>query len=263
MSAVCYQHAEVTSVATCTHCVKPVCRACLVFEGSSELCLGCRETVRRAARGNKLAVWAVVGVVLAAAGATAGWVAMQPKPAPVALKTAEVIPPAPEPCDRTRIIKEGEAWNRAGEYRKAIEKSEAFFARCGEYPRLLWVTYTSHKYLSEFDNAAAAATKLIESDPDDKDYWWWRGIAYEGTQDWAKAAADYEQALKVQPKLKNIPFNLARAYERQGKPCEALAAIQRYLKQYPQSATEPEVKHRVERLRDEGKCRGPVGAGRR
>jgi hypothetical protein len=38
--------------------------------------------------------------------------------------------------------------------------------------------------------------------------------------------------------------------------------VQRYVQQYPQAKEQPEVKHRLQRLREEGKCGKPARAGR-
>lgn len=253
-SPFCYQHPAHGGVATCTQCLQFICRACLWFNGSLEFCGPCHERAQHAARKRKALISIAVGLGAMTIAVFAAWLMMRPAPVEAALTTTAAAVGEPEPCDRARIVRQGEALLRLGDNRKAIEKSEAFFKRCGEYPRLLWVTYSAHKHLSEFKQAVDAASKLIESDPDDKDYWWWRGIAYEGLEKWEDAAADYESALKVQPALKNIPFNLSRAYERQGKPCQALAAVERYVTVYPEAASRPEVKHRIERLRAEGHC---------
>lgn len=157
-----------------------------------------------------------------------------------------------EPCDRAKIVALGETLVRAGDYRGAIERSDEFFAACGEHHRLLWVTYGAKKRLGEWDAAIEDATKLIESDPSDKDYWWWRGICHEERGRLVEAAADYEKALEAEPRLSNIPFNLATIYERLGRPCDAAEVIGRYLDHHPENKDVPSVKQRLERL--EARC---------
>jgi aspartyl protease family protein len=129
-------------------------------------------------------------------------------------------------------------------------------------PRLRWFTYDAHKRLSELDKAIADATLLIEGRPDDKDFWWWRGIVYEEKGDLEKAAADYRQTLALEPRVTGIPFNLAAIYEKQGKPCEAILPIEQFLRYHPDVADRERVNERLLRLYSTPDCQTLAGKGR-
>jgi tetratricopeptide (TPR) repeat protein len=109
---------------------------------------------------------------------------------------------------------------RDGEPRRCLTRAEAFFTRCGECWRLRWATHAAHKRLSEWDPAIADATGLVAQFPDDRDDRIWRGLAYAEKGDTLHAVADYEQALAIEPRLADVPFNLADAYRKLGRPCD-------------------------------------------
>jgi hypothetical protein len=58
------------------------------------------------------------------------------------------------------------------------------------------------------------ARKVGSVAPDDRDDRTWRGLAYEEKGDMLHAVADDEQALAIEPRLTDIPFNLADASSR-------------------------------------------------
>ncbi|WP_395836387.1 aspartyl protease family protein [Cystobacter fuscus] len=167
-----------------------------------------------------------------------------------------------EPCDRASIVKLGEWLLKASDARGALQVSGKFFDKCGEHLRLRWVSYSAHKQLSEFDAAAEDATRLIESEPDDKDYWFWRGQAREIQGDRHSAIRDYQQAIALEPRLQGVPLNLVNLLEQAGQPCEALVALDTYMSVYPELRAEPRLQVRLEKLGGNSKCAGFLGTGK-
>ncbi|HYV45950.1 MAG TPA: aspartyl protease family protein [Myxococcaceae bacterium] len=269
----CYQHPEKTARGTCSSCLRAICEVCSMFDGMEEVCPGCLLT-RRGKRGARSMVLLGAALFLASLGAmylgylwrTGGRGAYSPQGLiDYGKKTDEInrlkAQIAAEPCDRRKIVELGDTLVQVGDYRGALNGNEAFFQKCGPYSRLLWVSYGAHKSLSEFDAAAADATRLIEEDPGDKDYWWWRGLAYEEKGDFEKAAADYRQAITLEPLLRSIPVNLVNMYERSGKPCEALLALEEYFLRYPKLRQEARLKTLEDRLEAAG-CDELAGKGK-
>ena len=166
---------------------------------------------------------------------------------------------AKEPCDRNKIVELGEGLMQAGEPREAIDRSTSFFGKCGEYPRLRWVTYAAHQRLGEWEPAVADASKLIESEPESKDYWWWRGIVYEKHGELEKAASDYRQSMLIEPAITNIPINLADVYERLGRPCEAIQPLEQLVHEHPKQAGQ--VDARIRRLSELPACKALAATG--
>src|SRR2546423_866540 len=81
--------------------------------------------------------------------------------------------------------------------------------QCGEWYRLRWVRYGARQHLGEHAAAVEEATKLMAHDPEDHDYPWWRGMAYEEMGRTDDAIADYRLTLRLLPSADRIPFNLA------------------------------------------------------
>lgn len=256
MPSTCHLHPDSAAISTCTTCTKPLCAGCLVFERFQSYCA---EHAREARRGHymrqtRLVVFGSFGF-LALLGAILAWVLLREpsfsygKHAPRVRELERHL--AGTPCDRAKTVELGDLMVTAGNYRGAVELCDGFFAKCGDYPRLLWVRYEANKRAGDFDEAIADATKLIESDPHDKDYWWWRGMIHEMAGRWEKAAADYEKAIEAEPRLSNIPFNLSAMYEKLSRPCDAARAIERYIEQRPESLESTTVTDRLARLRGE------------
>ncbi|APR85816.1 Hypothetical protein A7982_11165 [Minicystis rosea] len=167
-----------------------------------------------------------------------------------------------EPCDRRKIIELGEAMMRAGDNRGTLKRADAFLQKCGDYPRLRWLTYEAHKQLSEWNEAAAEATKLIESSPYDADFRGWRGIAYEQKGDLDRAADDFRQALLLKPRLGDLPINLANIYERQGKPCDAIFPLEQAVYHHPDARNVGAIRTRIDGLMEKGGCGSLAGEGK-
>jgi aspartyl protease family protein len=273
----CANHPDAPATASCQACLKTVCTLCMVLDGSRVLCLVCA----RRARQRRTVTYAAIGV-LVVGGAAAG-LAFGPKhesatasgasdfaksmigngpPASSSPLDAMEAQLAKEPCDRQQMLAFDEALMRAGQQRAVIDRTEAFWKKCGPMPRLRWITYEAHKGLSEFDKAIADASKLIDDNPQDKDFWWWRGIAYEETGQLDKAAADYQQSITIEPRITGIPFNLAGVYEKLGRPCDAIFPIEQFLRYHPDVVDKERVQERLARLYTDPACASMAGEGR-
>jgi aspartyl protease family protein len=102
---------------------------------------------------------------------------------------------------------------------------------------------------------------LIESDPYDADYRGWRGVTYEQMGDFSRAAEDYRQALLLRPRLIDIPVNLANAYEKLGRPCEAVLPLAQAVFQHPNASNAAGVQARIAQLSSSPECSWTVGEG--
>jgi tetratricopeptide (TPR) repeat protein len=187
-----------------------------------------------------------------------GWLITRDPPFDYGIHTGEVRALserlAAEPCAQPDTLKLTETMLRAGDYRGTLKRANAYFEKCGEWSRLLWVTYSAHERLSEHKAAVIDAGKLIREQPNDKDFWWWRAMAYEEMGELDKAVDDYRKALEVEPRLTGIPFNLANVLERQGKPCQAREPILQFLKYHPDVNNRDTIEARLDRLQVAGSC---------
>jgi aspartyl protease family protein len=169
---------------------------------------------------------------------------------------------AQEPCDRARILRLANRLVEKDENREAVKVATRFLFHCGDHPQLRWTVYEGHKRLGEWDAAIAEASHLIETDRHDRDYWGWRGLAYEAKGDLAHAISDYQQVLRLEPGLAGIPFNLAGLYERTGRPCEAIFPLEQFLHYHPDLPDVAPVRQRIIALYDSGTCGDYAARGR-
>lgn len=274
---VCASHTDTLATGSCQECLRTLCSLCLTVDRSLLLCLLCARRVRR----RRAILLGTIGVL--ALGGAGALVAFSPKResasgnaagefaksmvghgAQPTVSAVEAIEHrlVTEPCDRQSMFSLDEALGHAGDYRGVIDRTEAFWKRCGPLSRLRWFTYDAHKRLSEIDKAIADAALLIAENPHDKDFWWWRGILYEETGQIEKAAADFRQSITIEPRIAGIPFNLAAAYEKLGKPCDAIFPIEQFLRYHPDVIDRESVDQRLFRLYAEPGCAPMVGKGR-
>jgi tetratricopeptide (TPR) repeat protein len=248
----CYRHDAAPAAETCARCLQTICDICVGFENTQPHCPPCAKKARqRRQLGRVLTVAAGLSVAAAFAGGL-GWMATREKPYDYGVYVGEVRALqerlTTEPCDRPATLKLTETMLRAGDHRGTLRRAEAFTRQCGDWPRLLWVTYSAHERLSEHDAAIADATRLIELSPNDKDFWWWRAQAYEEKGHYDQAVADYRKSLEMEPRLTGIPFNLANVLEHQGRYCEAMKPIQDFLEYHPDVRDRESIELRLNRL---------------
>ncbi len=254
----CYRHSAAPASETCARCLQAICDICVGFESTQPHCPPCALQVRRRRRVGRTLTVALGFVLSAGALGAVGWLLTRAKPYDYGIRGPEIRALSErltsEPCERPTALKLVESQLAAGDSRGVIKQTQSFFARCGDWPRLSWVTYTAHERLSEHDAAIADASRLIALSPDDKDFWWWRAIAYEEKGELDKAVADYRKSLEAAPGLTGIPFNLANVLERQGKFCQARQPILQFLEYHPDVSNRSAVDARLDRLALAGHC---------
>jgi len=252
--ASCYRHAAAQGNAVCDRCLQPICDLCVVYVREATHCPICAQKVRR-----NRTVGRVVAVLALAALATAAFFYVRAMPVrfdyginSVAVSQARAKIEA-ERCDRGATITYEDLLLASGDARGALADVDAFVKKCGDWYRVHWIAYAAHHRLSESAAALAEATKLIEHAPGDKDYRWWRGVVYEEMGRDTEAIADFEEAIRLEPEITNIPFNLADILERQGQHCEAKQVIQAFLDHHPDGA-DASVLARLAHLTNIGHC---------
>jgi tetratricopeptide (TPR) repeat protein len=232
--------------------LQPICEICVLFESTQPHCPACAHKQRRARKLRRELAGGLVALFSVAFVGAVGYVVTRDKPFDYGVRTIKVRALDEqlerEPCDRTHTVELTETMMAAGDYRGALVRARAFTTRCGAYDRLLWVTYAAHQRLSEYDAAIADASMLITNHPEDKDFWWWRGLVYEERGELERAVADFRQALRIEPRLTGVPFNLANVLERLHRPCEAKQPIEQFLRRHPEVSDLESAQRRLARL---------------
>ncbi|HEX9104075.1 MAG TPA: tetratricopeptide repeat protein [Polyangia bacterium] len=244
--------------AQCERCGRALCDPCVVYDISAPHCIDC---ARKARRRRAIGAAAKIGGVLAAVAGGVLFVASRPRSFDYGLEDSHIVQlhnrVKVERCNKRATLEYDEALVAANDLGGALADADAYFKQCGDWYRLRWVTYSAHEHLGEHAAAVAEATKLIEHDPEDHDYPWWRGIAYEQMGKLDEAIADYRRTLTLSPGIDRIPFNLSSVLEQKGQFCAARAPIAAFLQYHPEFAEHANVKDRLDRLRILGHCPEP------
>jgi len=224
----CYLHQDIASAGTCFDCLKPICVTCQCIEKVTTYCPPCLKK-KRAKRKMRNVVVAALSLLLLAGGAFA-YSQFEPSfdygkrhKEVLALK-AQV---KDEPCSRRANLALNEMLNSAHDYRATLQNAARFFENCGPYLRLRWTTYHAHKQLSEYAEAVQEATYLTDERPDDQDYWWWRGNAYVGLEDWESAAHDFQQCMLISPRANYCPRRRALLNRHRRQLCDLNLELRR------------------------------------
>jgi clan AA aspartic protease (TIGR02281 family) len=257
MAVDCSNHPGTPAAAVCGSCLKSICLVCMVSERLGFVCPACLPGVRRRHRLKTAAM--AVGAVALVVAAMQVYDYYQNGGAELSRLRKEQ---AKQPCDRGKIIRLGDALLDQDQNREAVEAAQSFWQRCGDYPRLLWITQIAHRRLGNFQEALKDSTRLIDSQPRNRNYWAWRGHIHEEMEDWPKAISDYRQALTLEPSLVDIPFDLADIYERLGRPCEAIFPLEQVLHYNQNLRNRSQIRQRIVSLYESGKCGDYAGKGR-
>jgi Flp pilus assembly protein TadD len=253
--ASCYKHAAAPMAAQCERCDRALCDPCIVYDLSAPHCIDC---ARKARKRRSLTAAAKIGGVLALVAGGAAFVATRPSPLERGLGGPHIVQlhnrVTTERCDKQATLAYDEALMAAGDAHSALADADRYFAKCGDWYRLRWVTYGAHEALGEHAAAVEEATRLIAHDETDHDYRWWRALAYEEMGRSDDAIRDYQYALALEPGLDRIPFNLSSLLEQKGQFCPARAPIEQFVRFHPEFARSPNVADRLTRLRVLGHC---------
>jgi len=259
----CYLHSEQPSETVCKICAQPVCRACLPMAGERDRCIDCDRRVKRAqaARRRMAMVGLAMFLIIVGGGALlARTYTTELSTLSAMLRygdgrlAALVAVVAGDPCDRDATLRLMAEYMERDELRAAVAHAEPFIKRCGSFAPVQVKLYAAHMRLYRYDAAIADADALIAKHPTDKDFRWWRGRAYEEKGDLEAAAADYREAITLEPAITNVPMNLAEVYERLHRPCDALRTLEQYWQRYPQVGASGGLAERTVRLAKQGNC---------
>ncbi len=234
----CFAHATVEATGTCDDCKKPICTRCTKGTLDGFMCPPCAQ--KRYGR-QKLMVWVKIGAVTALiVGLGVFGLMVVGKGSQRSSKAVDAggekdpyIQTLREtrdlaPCDKEAVRKLVLELMELKRYGDAVDDATAYFAKCEDFPRLRSnVIYALHQ-LGRYAEAIKHETALIERDPFDSDYWWWRAEDLARGNEHAKALADYRQSIANADGAGGSRFAIARILDTAGpagQPCEAVAAV--------------------------------------
>lgn len=156
----------------------------------------------RAARLRKLGVGAALTIVIGGGGA---FLLTRPTTPPPAAKLDAGDPVegfererlAKEPCEPKTSLALVELLMDAARWQDAKTFASGSIAKCGVIGRMKWYLAHIDQQLHDYPDTERVTGELIAAEPDDSDFWWWRGeaLTYDGKPD--AALADDRQSLAL------------------------------------------------------------------
>ncbi|RKH53966.1 tetratricopeptide repeat protein [Corallococcus aberystwythensis] len=162
---------------------------------------------------------------------------------------------AETPCDKAKAQQLGQLLLDSGDTKGLTRVADTFGEKCGPNLVLLQLSYTANARAGEKELALKAATGLVAAQPDNASYHVWRGLSLEALGRTEETAAELQKAFDLQPGQRPILNALVKSYDALGKPCEALAAYQRFVeKAKPSEAKSAEVQEQLQERAAKTSC---------
>jgi clan AA aspartic protease (TIGR02281 family) len=163
-----------------------------------------------------------------------------------------------EPCDKTGIYDLSRALEQAGEARNSAQALEGFAAACKNAEGELYRAADLYYGLGDYDKTIALGDQLIKANPYNGQIQYLRGQASNAKEQWADALPFYINAVELFGSPKNVNstvfFQLANIYDRLGRSCDAITAIETWVLVDPAGRDTTQTKKMVDDFSAKGKC---------
>ena len=260
---VCYRHSDTGATQTCSSCRRSICDGCVaVGNNFAVVCASCANASERRSR---LVTASAVGLALVVVGGAFAFIMTQPPVIEygehrIGIEKAEARI-AGAPCNGQSTLDLVDLLNKEGDYVRVINVVDDFRAHCAPVNRLYWESYGARMQVQDFKGAADDASRLIDGDKDDGDFWWWRAKARRKAGDLVGAEADLRKSAEITGKGAFWAIlDLTNLLEQQQRGCEAVPLLaQLTINKHDQAETNGVMKT-LSRLVREGGCPDPLAA---
>jgi predicted aspartyl protease len=175
-----------------------------------------------------------------------------------------------EPCYQDAIVELSDALLDSGYPRESAVSLLTFARRCKttNNEELLARAYSSFKKVGDFAAALQIANQLVDADPADASYRYYRGATNEQLGAFSKALNDYIAALQLLGAPYNIVgsqfYDISRIYAALGRYCDAIGPIETFISFNPAERRTPQTTKIISEYAEKGNCdtRFAQGAGR-
>ncbi len=271
--ASCFVHPTVAATGACDDCKRAICTRCTKGTLEGFMCPPCahkRYGRRRLITGLKVSGLVAVMIALALGGLMIiGKGSERSKVATKAVDKEDPLIAAMReqrdltPCDKVIVQKLASELSKADRYAEVVDDANRFFAKCGPYPRLEWKVVYALQQLGRYSEAVKHETVLVEDDPFDSDFWWWRGEDRARSNQEVEALADYRQSFANSERPDSARFAAGRVLDvagPAGHPCEAVFALDWFVQKLFGSLDDDR-RRRVRGLDQSAQCSGLRGVG--
>jgi clan AA aspartic protease (TIGR02281 family) len=163
-----------------------------------------------------------------------------------------------EPCYRDAVVKLANDLLDAGYPREAATGLMSFAKRCGGARQVLPTAYEALQRIGDFQGSLEIAKQLVEIAPENGTFRYWRADAYDQLGDVADALTDYMNSIELVGNLRNVVrdafYKLAHAYDKLGRPCDAIGPIELYVSLDPAHRRTPQNTKVISDYATKGHC---------
>jgi hypothetical protein len=225
----CRFHPLAVASEVCGCCKAEICDVCATFVSSQVACPSCERVLGRRRKLGRAALLVGLVALLGAAGVALSQIPRSDDGPPAAVFDDEAELRS-RGCDEGLIIRIVDVMLREHRSELVVDRIHTYLASgCADFPKLRWREREAYTRTGNHGEAVRLMDQLIERNPRDPDYWWWRGDSKRELGKKEEAAADYEQSMALRPTTNLVPERLARVYEDLGRPCEGVVPLTQLL----------------------------------
>jgi clan AA aspartic protease (TIGR02281 family) len=163
-----------------------------------------------------------------------------------------------EPCDQQAIVDLGDALEKISYRRDAAKVHVGFSKACNGHAPSLRRAVNVLLALSDHDEVVKLSTDLIALEPFNDNGYYLRASGYDRLKEARKAVDDYSTAIELfgaKDRIASVGYlGLARNYERLGRYCDAIGAIDAWVALNPSRNDTSQTRSIVASYSGPGKC---------
>ena len=159
-----------------------------------------------------------------------------------------------EPCNQPASERLVYHLTEAMNFKEARDTANHYTKTCAPNAQSLTTLFFTERQMGDHPASLDTAERLIRNFPHKPEGFAYRGLAYQSLGRYESAAVDFSAALSLNPRLLDVPMNLAHTLELLGRPCLAKEPLLQALTFYPGLENRFELELRIRRLEREGDC---------
>ena len=146
----------------------------------------------------------------------------------------------------------------AGYPRETDQVLEKASSRCGGSDEILVYRYKARFIASDFRAALQFADQLVQSDPAEAQFRYWRGNAYEELKDFSSALTDYLNSVQLLGEPSSISpqnfYDISRMYAALGRYCDAITPLETFVFFDPARRRTAQITKLISEYASKGRC---------
>jgi clan AA aspartic protease (TIGR02281 family) len=170
-----------------------------------------------------------------------------------------------ESCNRDAMYRLAARLENSGYRREAANALIQFVDQCGRADDFLNAAAEDLMAVSDYRAATVIAERLVQVDNVNPDYYFSRGRAREGAQDYENALADYMQTIALAPDISRVSSNLfiraADMHAKAGRYCDAISTIRMWTSAEPGRANHPQATRQIADYATHQSCPSSYASG--